>query len=85
MEGGHGGGHGYRRQLSESEMSRKLSSSGSVTRKISDLGSSMTRKISDADLYGFIKPREIEEMKPEKEPLLIADDTISPGTKLKQY
>ena len=36
----------------------------------------VTRKISDADLYGFNKPREVEDMKPEKEPLLINDDSI---------
>ena len=34
-------------------------------------GSKISRKVSDAAIYGFNRPREMEEMKPEKEPLKI--------------
>ena len=50
------------RHISESEMSKK--------------DPVLSRKISDAALYGFNRPREMEEMKAEKEPLNIMDDTI---------
>ena len=52
------------RHVSESEMSKK--------------DPVLSRKISDAALYGFNRPRELEEMKAEKEPLNIMDDTIPP-------
>ena len=41
--------------------------------------SGLARKVSDAALYGFNKPQDIEEMRPEKEPLVIEDDSIPPG------
>ena len=49
-------------------------------RKESGLG----RKVSDAALYGFNKPQDIEEMRPEKEPLVIEDDSIPPGDETTQ-
>ena len=42
-------------------------------------GSKISRKVSDAAIYGFNRPREMEEMKPEKEPLKIDDGSIPPG------
>lgn len=42
-------------------------------------GSKVSRKVSDAAIYGFNRPREMEEMKPEKEPLKIDDGSIPPG------
>ena len=47
--------------------------------RMSSSGSGVSRKVSDADIFGFIKPREMEMMRPEKEPLLINDDTIPSG------
>jgi len=41
-------------------------------------GSKISRKVSDAAIYGFNRPREMEEMKPEKEPLKIDDGSIPP-------
>ena len=46
--------------------------------------SGLARKVSDAALYGFNKPQDIEEMRPEKEPLVIEDDSIPPGNKAMQ-
>ena len=51
-----------------------------LRRKESGLG----RKVSDAALYGFNKPQDIEEMRPEKEPLVIEDDSIPPGDETTQ-
>ena len=59
--------------LASSDMSRKESLG--LRRKESGLA----RKVSDAALYGFNKPQDIEEMRPEKEPLVIEDDSIPPG------
>ena len=39
----------------------------------------LSRKVSDAALYGFNRPQEIEEMKPEREPLQIYDESIPAG------
>ena len=50
--------------------------------RMSSSGSGVSRKVSDADIFGFIKPREMEMMRPEKEPLLINDDTIPSGIKM---
>ena len=41
--------------------------------------SQLSRKVSDAALYGFNRPQEVEEMKPEREPLQIYDETIPDG------
>ena len=43
--------------------------------------SGLARKTSDAALYGFNKPQDIEDMRPEKEPLVIEDDSIPPGNR----
>ena len=42
-------------------------------------GNKISRKVSDAAIYGFNRPREMEEMRPEKEPLKIDDGSIPPG------
>ena len=44
--------------------------------------SQLSRKVSDAALYGFNRPQEVEEMKPEREPLQIYDETIPTGEEL---
>ena len=67
----------------DSGSSRGGSLASDLTRKES-LGlrrkeSGLARKVSDAALYGFNKPQDIEEMRPEKEPLVIEDDSIPPG------
>ena len=59
------GGSLVSRNMSEPEVARK--------------GSGLSRKVSDAALYGFNRPQELEEMKPEKEPLIIEDETIPSG------
>ena len=41
--------------------------------------SQLSRKVSDAALYGFNRPQEVEEMKPEREGLQISDETIPKG------
>ena len=43
--------------------------------------SGLARKTSDAALYGFNKPQDIEDMRPEKEPLVIEDDSIPSGNR----
>ena len=64
------GGSLVSRNMSEPEVARK-----ELARK----GSGLSRKVSDAALYGFNRPQEMEEMKPEKEPLIIEDETIPSG------
>ena len=64
------GGSLVSRNMSEPEVARK-----ELARK----GSGLSRKVSDAALYGFNRPQELEEMKPEKEPLIIEDETIPSG------
>ena len=39
----------------------------------------LSRKVSDAALYGFNRPQEVEEMKPERESLQISDENIPKG------
>ena len=41
--------------------------------------SQLSRKVSDAALYGFNRPQEVEEMKPEREGLQISDENIPKG------
>ena len=62
------------------DTSRGGAGGGKVTNSLfSSQQSQLSRKVSDAALYGFNRPQEVEEMKPEREPLQIYDESIPDG------